>query len=30
MSGDHILSVDRLTMRFGGIVAVIDTVLLPK
>lgn len=24
MSGDHILSVDRLTMRFGGIVAVND------
>src|SRR5258708_33830854 len=24
MSGDHILSVDRLSMRFGGIVAVND------
>jgi len=24
MSGDHILSVDRLTMRFGGVVAVND------
>ena len=24
MSGDHILSVDHLTMRFGGIVAVND------